>query len=143
MPPRPAADTLDLRALDPAGADEGRAGERGETMEIQDLIDEAHGMAVRKGWHDPDLAQRTFAEECALFHSEISEALEAYRDGHDPAEMWLGEDGKPEGVPAELADVFIRIADTCGARKIDLVTALRAKLNFNSTRPHRHGGKRV
>lgn len=112
-------------------------------MDLQDLIDEAHGMAIRKGWYDADLAARTFAEECALFHSEVSEALEAYRDGNDPAEMWLGDGGKPEGVPAELADVIIRIADTCGARGINLVGALRAKLDFNATRPHRHGGKRV
>lgn len=53
----------------------------------------------------------------------------------------LPDQGKPEGVAAEFADVLIRIADWCGKHNIPLEEALRAKMAFNKTRPHRHGGK--
>lgn len=48
---------------------------------------------------------------------------------------------KPEGIPIELADILIRIADTCGARGINLTEALRLKMAYNKTRPTRHGDK--
>jgi NTP pyrophosphatase (non-canonical NTP hydrolase) len=46
---------------------------------------------------------------------------------------------KPEGVPAELADVIIRVLDFCGAREIDIDRAIEAKIAFNKTRPPMHG----
>ena len=117
---------------------------------LRGLIAEAHATAREKGWHDADLDQRTFAEEIALFHSEVSEALEAYRDGddvtritHAPKAAGDQSKSKPEGVAVELADVLIRIFDTCGARGIPLEEALGAKMAYNKTRPHRHGGKRI
>lgn len=54
---------------------------------------EAHQTAVFKGWwNDPDgepLApeDRNLGEQLALFHSEISEALEEWRDGHPLTEV--------------------------------------------------------
>lgn len=50
---------------------------------------------------------------------------------------------KPEGVPIELADVIIRVADMCGRYGIDLEAALRIKQVFNRTRPRKHGGKAI
>ena len=41
----------------------------------------------------------------------------------------------------ELADICIRIADYCGYRNIDLGAAILAKMDYNATRPHMHGGK--
>ncbi len=119
-------------------------------LTIRGLIAEAHTTAREKGWHDPDIDQRTFGEEIALFHSELSEALEAYRDGddmtritHPPTAEGDRSPSKPEGVAVELADTLIRIFDTCGARGIPLEDALRQKMAYNKTRPHRHGGKRI
>jgi hypothetical protein len=37
--------------------------------------------------------------------------------------------------------VLIRIANTCGRYDIPLTQAIKAKLAFNKTRPHRHGNK--
>lgn len=107
---------------------------------IDALIEEAHGNAKSKGWWPAeDLARVPVAEKIALIHSEASEALEDFRDGK-MAETFT-EKGKPEGLPSELADVVIRVADLAGALGIDLGAAIANKMEFNRTRPHRHGGK--
>lgn len=107
-------------------------------LTVPDLVHEAWQTADDRGWH---AGTRTFGDLIALVHSEASEALEAFRDGHHPTEEWTRADGKPEGVPSELADIVIRVADLCGIYGIDLAGALRRKMAFNRTRPYRHGGK--
>ena len=53
----------------------------------------------------------------------------------------LGFQPKPEGVGAEAADVLVRLLDTCIRYDIDLFAEWRRKVNYNWTRPARHGGK--
>lgn len=67
----------------------------------------------------------------ALVHSEVSEALEAFRK--DEKEHFI----------EELADVVIRVLDCSAGLGMDIDTAIRSKLEKNKGRSFRHGGKRV
>jgi hypothetical protein len=78
-------------------------------MDILQAAALASTTAREKGWLD---RPRSVAEVFALFHSELSEALEAYRDGCTARSATL-KDGKPEGIPAELADFVIRVIEWC------------------------------
>ena len=70
---------------------------------------------------------------------EEAEAIEDARKGR--MATTIREDGKPEGIGSELADIVIRVCDSAGALGIDMEAELRAKLAFNRTRSHKHGGK--
>ena len=199
-------------------------------MNLAELQKEAHAIAKDHGWWDQE---RTFGDLIALVHSELSEALEAYREygdcyayqkweiwpdaTYDVTEIWCAHETPDqgnykqkviglEGVPYELADVVIRVADmaewygydlsiaeekkpfdyfepsvltfgtwitmlhgwvadafrhegteavvedclatvVAGVQDmaahygIDLDAAIEAKLEYNRTRPYRHGGK--
>lgn len=103
---------------------------------MKKLQKEIHENARDHGWWDEP---RGFGDIVALCHSELSEALESYRNG-EPF-LWIGENGKPEGVAVEMADCIIRILDWAGRNDVDMDAIIREKHEYNKSRPYRHGGK--
>jgi len=100
---------------------------------IKELQRLAHKTAVEKGFWDSD---RSFGALIALLHSELSEALEAYRKR---GFAFWHESNKPCGVESELADLFIRLLDLCEFYGIDLQARTEEKMLYNKTRDYRHG----
>lgn len=134
-------------------------------MSLNELAKEIHENAVAHGWWEKE---RSFGEIVALCHSELSEALEEYRDGHGL--VWylctknprpndrncdmcpFSQDGtcdvpeielKPEGIAVEMIDCMIRILDWCGKENIDVDGLLKRKHEYNKNRPYLHGGKQL
>lgn len=104
-----------------------------------------HWNAEEHGWYEGvdryHLSPDFIPSKLALIHSEISEALEAYRTKGDgryesplPGEHSLCE---------ELADAVIRIFDLSEFLGLDIIAMIAAKHEYNLTRPHKHGGKLV
>ncbi len=98
------------------------------------LGEKVHIQACKSGWWDKP---RTFGDIVANIHGEISEGWEYYRKGNGPS------DHIPEftGLEEELADTIIRILDYAASEQLRLPEAILAKMEFNATRPYRHGNK--
>lgn len=111
---------------------------RGTVVKAIDyLLFQAKRIADEHGFTDA-----TPGEDIALMHSELSEALEDIRDGKCVSALTFREtDGKPEGVPSELADVLIRVCHFARKHNVDLAEAVVKKLVYNESRPFKHGGK--
>lgn len=96
------------------------------------------------------------ANRLLLMVSEIVEAHDEIRSGREATETYyvyagesggyeapridpLGKPRKPEGVPSEIADTFIRTLDFADAAEIDLAAIIEEKDAYNATRPYKHG----
>ncbi len=116
-------------------------------MEIKDLVKDAHRYAQKQGWWGMrdellNTVYETWSDSLykysdavitnsllMLVVSELAEATEALRCGNN------------ENLAEELADAVIRIADFCGGFGIDLESAIEKKMEANSKREYKHGGK--
>lgn len=103
-------------------------------IDLRELVQQSFEIATSKGWWDKP---RSDAWLILLMQSEISEAVEDFRKGKGITEVWYEENlgngnvaisstgklgvDKPCGIPSEIADVIIRIADFCGFKGMDLI----------------------
>ena len=97
------------------------------------LADECWRIAEAHGWHAPFID----AEKLLLMHTEISEHVEALRRKGEPQlDPHCPEFSNEE---IEMADLIIRIMDYAYHKNYRIGSAVIAKMNFNATRPFKHG----
>ena len=119
----------------------------GAAFALNTLADVVGGVNIANGWRDhvvPEGGETAHAiTQFALVMTEAAEAIEELRKGNKPHRTYYNADkpNKPEGVPSELADIVIRCLDIAEMFGIDLGWTLAEKLEYNSSRGYRHGGK--
>jgi NTP pyrophosphatase (non-canonical NTP hydrolase) len=94
---------------------------------IKQWQEEIHENAINHGWYDEN---RPILELLCLIHSEVSEALEAYRK-RDYGNF-----------KEEMADIVIRVFDMAEYLDIDIETEMDKKHEINKNRSYKHGNKR-
>lgn len=123
-------------------------------MNIKEIQKEIHQVNVEKGfWED----RKNVGEVLMLIVSELGEALDAHRSGKSADVDGFNARGIDrtdtedfqsdfqqcikDTFEDEIADTVIRILDMCEGFGIDLETHIRLKLEYNKTRPYKHGKK--
>ena len=93
-----------------------------------------HEIAVEKGFWPEDVDDIFIAKQCMMIVSEVTEVMEAIR-----------KDKGEEEITKEFADILIRTLDLyagaveAGYTRLSLDQALIEKVDFNKTRPEKHG----
>ena len=118
-------------------------------MTLNELRDVVHQNAVEHGFYETASANKLeeIPEKLCLIHSEVSEALEVYREvGFMPQEAFAAprytesaDRKKPTGFDSEMADIIIRTLDLAGFLGIDIERAVMEKHKFNASRAFKHG----
>jgi len=129
---------------------------------LNELSEKIHANAVAHGFYDDKKVN--IPEKLMLIVSELGEAMEAYRNekhsnimmfnarrnykenSSDVAraydqDIWDSdfEETIKDGMEDELADTIIRLLDLCGHMKINIDTHLQLKMEYNESRPYKHG----
>jgi NTP pyrophosphatase (non-canonical NTP hydrolase) len=100
---------------------------------INDLVSEIHQDNIDAGWwtdlNTGERKDRNVGELLCLIHSEISEAMEAYRKDLMDDKLTTR-----KMFEVELADAVIRIFDLAGSQNMDLGGAIEEKRKYNKNR---------
>lgn len=132
---------------------------------INELAKEIHENNKSKGFHDDE---KNIGEMLCLIHSEVSEALECDRkDKYANIDLFFKKKNEIQNIQSnskiasdksnpfkfafedlikdtfedELADIMIRVMDLAAYKGIDLEWHIKAKMKYNSIRPHKFGKK--
>jgi NTP pyrophosphatase (non-canonical NTP hydrolase) len=103
---------------------------------FDNLAMELHKNATEKGFWPEDIDDIFIAKQLMMIVSEVTEVMEAIR-----------KDKGEEEITKEFADILIRTLDLyagvveAGYTRLSLDQALREKVEFNKTRPEKHGVK--
>jgi len=93
-----------------------------------------HEIAKEKSFWPEYIDDIFIAKQCMMIVSEVTEVMEAIR-----------KDKGEEEITKEFADIIIRTLDLyagaveAGYTRLSLDQALREKIDFNKTRPEKHG----
>lgn len=119
--------------------------EKGEWDALDSLLEKLGEECYRRSrangfWesYDVDSPQATMevAVKIGLVIGECSELMEAWREGNP----WAPCNKTPTLTITneEIADVIIRMLDLASFLRVNVGDAVRAKLEFNATRPYKH-----
>jgi NTP pyrophosphatase (non-canonical NTP hydrolase) len=107
----------------------GKNGKLKKSLTIAQWQRKTHQHAINSGFWQKG-KERPVPEILCLIHSEVSEALEAYRKNDN------------ENFKEEFADIAIRLLDASEGLGIDLESEIEKKYEKNLLRPFMHGGKK-
>jgi NTP pyrophosphatase (non-canonical NTP hydrolase) len=101
---------------------------------LDSMAVELHKNAVEKGFWPEEVDDIFIAKQLMMIVSEVTEAMEAIR-----------KDKGEEEITKEFADILIRTLDLyaglvdAGYTRLSLDHTLKEKVDFNKTRPEKHG----
>lgn len=112
-------------------------------MDLHGTARECYTIAQEHGFWDDvkegaPISSQKVSEKLMLVVDEVAEAHEEVRKGR-LYDVIHYEGAKPCGLPIELADAVIRIFDLAMALDINIEQAISEKMEYNRTRPHKHG----
>lgn len=99
-------------------------------MRLNELSKKAYMQAHSNGFYDVNLPEdvNMVLRKLLLINGEVAEAAEVLR-----------KDQGSDRLKEELADILIRLLDLMGYVQMDVDTVVSAKMEYNATRPYRHG----
>jgi NTP pyrophosphatase (non-canonical NTP hydrolase) len=133
--------------------------EKVTTENLTEFSKDIHQGNVKRGFYDDP---KEIGTVLMLIVTELAEAMESYRGGNrlgserleamqwDSLDDSVNEYFSQEDINQfkevvkdtfedEIADTIIRLFDLCGWLGIDIHKHIMLKLNYNSTRPYKHG----